>query len=443
MQRFRLCPGRRSDAGVAPTLMVLLTAATLLAACGGAPNPPSTSSSAASTGAARTITLWDASPSPASQSTMPALLARFHAAHPDLTVEYKAIAPATAGAEFAAAVAHQAGPDVLLADAATTPSLAAQGLLEPLDRTQLVTPGQSDDYLAPALASTKLAGRQWALPQQAAAAGWMCNSDLLRKAGTTVAATWTDVAKQAPTLQALGVTPMAITSVGTEALPFVYSAGGAMLDLTNRTVTINDRPAVAGFMTAVDLENSGAATKVGTSDEAVHAFIAGQVACILAGPSVMPTVLAAPAFANPSALSIAPVPDGTDQGSSSFGGANIAVSAASHQTDAALQLVGYLNSTASQTQLAATWAGFPARNSSLREARSAVPSAQQTFVASFVTVLDNATGPPIMAQLPTLYAQLDLQWPKMLGGEQSVSQGADAVAAAWLKVLPADFTDNG
>ena len=107
MQRFRLCPGRRSDAGVAPTLMVLLTAATLLAACGGAPNPPSTGRARRLAPAPPALSRSGTpSPSPASQSTMPALLARFHAAHPDLTVEYKAIAPATAGAEFAAAVAR-------------------------------------------------------------------------------------------------------------------------------------------------------------------------------------------------------------------------------------------------------------------------------------------------------------------------------------------------
>lgn len=410
-----------------------------LASCSGG-DAATSGASASAAAISGTVVFWDTTAPNGQSAASQELVNSFAQTYPNVNVEYTNIPAAEAEAKFVAAVQAGEAPDVIRAEASWTPAFAAAGYLQPLDDTPLADDAEA--FLPAALASTKVIGQTWAVPQDVDAPALLCNDALLAKAGATVPTTWAQVAEQAPKVTAAGATMLYGPTSGLFVLPYIYASGGNMLNTEDKKILINDPQSVAGFQTALDLIAAGAAVRPNRNDaytEQQAQFKEGRVACVINGAWSVGDALTGPAFADSTNLSVNLPPGGAEAGASPMEGHNLAVYGGAQDKEAAYAFVGYLNSQASQVQLAQAAGLLPARQDAYTQVESTTPTGR--FVALFAPVVQAAEPQPGVAELRQLYVPMDEQWIKMYSGQASAQDGANATAAAWLTLLPTDYTD--
>ena len=426
-----------------PSIMAMALACALPMAvatgCSGG-GSSATGASASAAAVSGTVVFWDTTAPNGQSAASQAIVNSMAQAYPNVNVEYTSVPAAEAEAKFSAAAQAGEAPDVIRAEASWIPGFAAAGYLQPLDDTVLAE--DQDEFLPAALASTKVIGQMWAVPQDVDAPALLCNDALLAKAGATVPTTWAQVAEQAPKVTAQGATMIYGPPSGLFALPYLYASGGDMLDTEGKKVLINDPPSVAGFQTALDLIASGAAVKPNLLDaytDQQTQFKDGRVACIINGAWSVGDALSGTAFTDPTNLSVNLPPSGVDPGASPMEGHSLAVYGGAQDKEAAYAFVEHMNSQAAQVQLAQEAGLLPARADAYTQVESTTPTGR--FVALFAPVVQVAQAQPTVPQLRQMYAPLDEQWIRMYSGQASAQDGANATAAAWLTILPTDYTD--
>ena len=423
-----------------PLLMLACALPVLVATGCTSSTTTTTGSSAWAAAISGTVVFWDTTAPNGQSAASQEIVNSFAEVYPNVNVEYTNIPAAEAEDRFIAAAAAGEAPDVIRAEAAWTPAFAAAGYLQPLDDTPLAE--GVDAFLPAALASTKVIGQMWAVPQDVDAPALLCNDALLAKAGATVPTSWAQVAEQAPKLTAQGATLLYGPTSGLFVLPYIYSNGGDMLNTGDKKILINDPPAVTGYQTALNLITAGASVKPDpidayTAQQAL--FKEGRVACVINGAWSVGDALSGAAFTDPTALSVNLPPSGSEPGASPMTGHNLAVFGGAQDKEAAYAFVGYLNSQASQVKLAQAAGLLPARQDAYAQVESTTPTGR--FVALFSPVVQAAQPQPGVAELRELYVPMDEQWIKMYGGQVTAQDGANATAAAWLTMLPTDYTD--
>ncbi|MDQ1247085.1 MAG: arabinogalactan oligomer / maltooligosaccharide transport system substrate-binding protein, partial [Actinomycetota bacterium] len=390
---------------------------------------------------AGTVTYWDTSDATNEAPVFQELIAGFQRQYPNITVDYVNVPFAEAQQRFKTAAQAGEGPDVMRADVGWTTEFATLGYLQPLSETPLAA-GQKD-FLPAAWSSNEFDDELWGVPQVTDAPALLCNKALLTKAGVAVPKTWTDVKTGAAAVTGAGATFLYGPTGGFFTLPYVYSQGGDMLDSEVKKVLINDPESVAGFQTALDLIASGASVKPDPADPynpQQKLFKEGKVACIINGPWSIPDLLTGPSFTDPANLVVNVIPNGAETGASPIGGHNYVVYAASPDKAASYLFIDYMNSQASQVTLAEKLGLLPTREAAYPEvATSASPRA--ALVTAFEPVMAAAKERPWIPEQGLALNALDQQWSQMYTGAVTAQQGADNIAAAWLKFLPKDYTD--
>jgi multiple sugar transport system substrate-binding protein len=247
--------------------------------------------------------------------------------------------------------------DVIDMDVIWTAEFASNGWIIPLPESQFPL----GDFLKPAVDTAMYQGRLYAVPDYSNADVLYYRKDILAKAGQQPPKTWGQLQHLAETVAPeYGMDGYAGTFAPYEGLTVnfaeaVQSAGGSILSPEGTKVTVDSAEALRGLDFLVNGFQQGWIPKVTLTYEeesAQHAFEAGKFLFLDNWPDVY-GALSVPGPGNrvygKFGVAALPGPDGT--GSSSLGGANLAISAYSQHQRTALNFIKYMTDLANEKQM--------------------------------------------------------------------------------------------
>jgi len=247
--------------------------------------------------------------------------------------------------------------DVIDMDVIWTAEFASNGWIIPLPESQFPL----KDFLKPAVDTAMYQGRLYAVPDYSNADLLYYRKDILAKAGKQPPKTWAQLQQLAETVAPeYGLYGYAGTFAPYEGLTVnfaeaVQSAGGSILSPEGTKVTVNSASALQGLEFLVDGFRQGWIPKVTLTYEeqsAQDAFEAGKFLFLDNWPDVY-AALSVPGPRNKvyGKFGIAALPGLDGTGSSSLGGANLAISAYSQHQRTALNFIKYMTDLANERQM--------------------------------------------------------------------------------------------
>jgi multiple sugar transport system substrate-binding protein len=296
-----------------------------------------------------------------------ALIGPWNKQHPDQRVTL-ILLPETANGQLAQLTANlQAGSpvyDVLDMDVVWTAEFASAGWIIPLDADMFPL----EDFLRPAVDTAMYDGHLWAVPYYSNADLLYYRKDILAMAGKRPPRTWAQLENLAKTVAPrYGLQGYAGQFAPYEGLTVnfaeaVQSAGGSILSSGSTTVTVDSPQAETGLDFLVDGLREGWIPKSSLSYEEESSwadFESGKLLFLNNWPFIY-SQASQPGPANKvyGKVGVAPLPGLDGPGSSSLGGANLAVSAYSRHQRTALAFIQYLTSLPEEKQLLID-SGFP------------------------------------------------------------------------------------
>jgi multiple sugar transport system substrate-binding protein len=247
--------------------------------------------------------------------------------------------------------------DVIDMDVIWTAEFASNGWIIPLPESQFPL----DKFLKPAVATAMYQGRLYAVPDYSNADLLYYRKDILAKAGVQPPKTWEQLQKLAETVAPkYGLYGYAGTFAPYEGLTVnfaaaVQSAGGSILSPEGTKVTVDSPQALRGLEFLVNGFKQGWIPKVALTYEeesSQAAFEAGKFLFLDNWPDVY-AALSTPGPQNKvyGKVGVAPLPGPDGPGSSSLGGANLAISAFSQHQQTALNFIKYMTYETSEVQM--------------------------------------------------------------------------------------------
>jgi multiple sugar transport system substrate-binding protein len=248
--------------------------------------------------------------------------------------------------------------DVIDMDVIWTAEFASNGWIIPLPQSQFP---ELKDFLKPAVDTAMYQGHLYAVPDYSNADLLYYRKDILAKAGQKPPTTWAQLAELAKTVAPkYGLYGYAGTFAPYEGLTVdfataVQSAGGSILSADGTKVTVDSPQALTGLEFLVNGFRQGWIPRVALTYEetsAQAAFEAGKFLFLDNWPDVY-AALSVPGPENKVygkfGVEELPGPDGT--GSSSLGGANLAISAYSQHQRTALAFIQYMTDLANEKEM--------------------------------------------------------------------------------------------
>ena len=253
--------------------------------------------------------------------------------------------------------AKSAEYDVIDMDVIWTAEFASNGWIIPLPQSQFPL----GEFLKPAVDTAMYQGRLYAVPDYSNADLLYYRKDILAKAGKQPPKTWAQLEKLAETVAPkYGLYGYAGTFAPYEGLTVnfaeaVQSAGGSILSPEGTKVTVNSASALQGLEFLVNGFQQGWIPQVALTYEeesAQNAFEAGQFLFLDNWPDVY-AALSVPGPRNKvyGKFGIAALPGLDGTGSSSLGGANLAISAYSQHQRTALNFIKYMTDLPNERQM--------------------------------------------------------------------------------------------
>jgi multiple sugar transport system substrate-binding protein len=253
--------------------------------------------------------------------------------------------------------AKSAEYDVIDMDVIWTAEFASNGWIIPLPQSQFPL----GEFLKPAVDTAMYQGRLYAVPDYSNADLLYYRKDILAKAGKQPPKTWAQLQKLAETVAPkYGLYGYAGTFAPYEGLTVnfaeaVQSAGGSILSPEGTKVTVNSASALHGLEFLVNGFQQGWIPQVALTYEeesAQNAFEAGQFLFLDNWPDVN-AALSVPGPRNKvyGKFGIAALPGLDGTGSSSLGGANLAISAYSQHQRTALNFIKYMTDLPNERQM--------------------------------------------------------------------------------------------
>ena len=253
--------------------------------------------------------------------------------------------------------------DVIAMDVIWTAEFASAGWIIPLESSMFPL----GDFLPPAVDTARYNGHLWAVPYYSNAEVLYYRKDILAKAGKLPPKTWGQLAEQAKTVAPeYGLQGYAGQLAPYEGLTVnfadaIQSAGGSILSPAG-TVTVNSPQAQAGLGFLVDGLHQGwiDQSSLNYEEESSAAeFESGKLLFLNNWPFIYGQA-SVPGSGNKvyGKVGVAPLPGLDGPGSSSLGGANLAVSAFSRHQATAIAFIRYLTSLPEERQLLVQ-SGFP------------------------------------------------------------------------------------
>ena len=291
-------------------------------------------------------------------SYLPALLTQWNAAHPRQRVTLIPL-PDESDDQHAQMVANlqtrSSRYDVMSLDVIWTAEFAANGWLVPLSPRQFPL----GSFLRPAVATARYQGRLYAVPFTSNAGLLYYRKDLLAAAGQRPPRTWAQLAADASTdnrrfrMGGYAGQFQSYEGLTVNFAEAVQSAGGSILSGNGTRVTLNSPPARAGLRFLVSGLRQGWIPRASLGwDEASsqRAFQQGKLVFLRNWPYVYGQASKrGTAVAGKFGVTALPGPAGP--GSSSLGGANLAISTFSRHQRTALAFIRFLTSLPSERRV--------------------------------------------------------------------------------------------
>lgn len=389
------------------------------------------SSSGESEATSDTVIFWDTSG--AGENPVFREVAEGCAESGGYTVDVQTVAFDQARNNFKTAAQGGQGPDVMRAEVAWVAEFADAGLLVDLSDTSLAE--DTSDFLEVPLESGTFDGKTYGIPQVTDTLALYYNRQMLEQAGVDPPQTWEEVGAVAAALG--GGSALFMNNNGYFALPFIYGAGGDLVDTDAQEIVVNSAEAVAGLQAAKDLLDAGAAQTAldptNSYESMSAAFTTGQVAMIMNGPWAVVDILKGEAFLDPANLGIAPVPGVTPgSGSAPIGGHDYVIRQGTGVQESAIAFVECMAGTESQVQISAELGLLPTRQSAYED--TAVST--QPTVAGFADVITTAHARAWIPEAGELFEPLNTAYADVLAGNTDAQSALDAVASAYQEILP-------
>jgi arabinogalactan oligomer / maltooligosaccharide transport system substrate-binding protein len=223
------------------------------------------------------------------------------------------------------------------------------------------------------------------------------------------------------------------------AQPFTWAWGGQLYEVAEDgtvEVLINSPESVEGWTFLRDeiLGNVAPATWDFANDytNMTEGFKAGNIMCVMNGPWQVADHLAGEAFADPSNLVIAPLPEGTEGNTGSpVGGHNYVVYALVEQDAdrqaAVVDFLSFIDGTEAQVYLAQTLGLLPTRLSAYED-----PAVQaDPIISAWGEVMQRATNRAGHPRSPDIYAPYSENYQAFLTGEVTAEEALANIEAAW------------
>ncbi|WP_030893094.1 extracellular solute-binding protein [Streptomyces sp. NRRL F-5053] len=382
-----------------------------------------------------TVTFWDTS-NDAEKGVYKKIAEDFEKRHPKVDVEYVHVNFGDANQKFKNAAGGNSGaPDVMRTEVAWVADFARLGYLAPLDGTPALE--DTGDQLKTAAGSTRYKGKTYAVPQVTDTLALFYNKRLLKKAGVGVPGSFAELKKNAPKIKKrTGATALYLR--GDDPywfLPYLYGAGGDLLDPGRKRITVDDAPGVEAFRTMKDLVDSGAAVTDSSDGQAggLRAFQEGKVATIVDGPWDIAGARQGKEFKGElkDNLGVAPVPAGTKGQGSPQGGWNLSVYAGSKNLRAAQEFAKYMGSAEVQKRTTRELSLLPTRPSVYAD-----PEVRDNeMVKFFEPAVDKAVQRPWIPEGNSLFEPIRVGMDGVLSGGRSPSAAAKKTGEEFRKLL--------
>jgi multiple sugar transport system substrate-binding protein len=247
--------------------------------------------------------------------------------------------------------------DVIDMDVIWTAEFASNGWIIPLPESQFPL----GEFLKPAVDTATYQGRLYAVPDYSNADLLYYRKDILAKAGAAPPKTWAQLQRLAQTVAPkYGLYGYAGTFATYEGLTVnfatsVQSAGGSILSPEATKVTVDSPQALRGLEFLVSGFQQGWIPKVALTYEeesSQAAFEAGKFLFLDNWPDVYAALsVPGPQTTVYGKVGVAPLPGPDGTGSSSLGGANLAISAFSQHQQTALNFIKYMTDEANERQM--------------------------------------------------------------------------------------------
>ncbi|MFE7168386.1 sugar ABC transporter substrate-binding protein [Streptomyces sp. NPDC057616] len=392
------------------SLALVAASALTLTACGG-------SGADVGADAKQTLTVWAMG---TEGEKLGDVAKTYERAHPNVTVKVTPVGWDVAHQKLVAAAAAGKLPDVMQMGSSYLGEFADMGALEPVDTKTF----EQGDFFSSAWDQGVYDGKSYGVPWYIDTRVLYYRTDLAKKAGLKGApATMADLQKAARAYQdkagtkwALSIQPSGLDAVQSF-YPFLYSAGGAILDGKGKPV-VNSPAAVKA------LENYGSYYSKGLSDKTFRPgydvtkdFNTGAVPMFFSGPWIV-------GLLNDNypdlkgKWAVAPVP--ADETSASYaGGSSLAVSADSSHKAAAKDFISYLTGAKGQADWYAATKDLPANTRAWQSGELAGDADMKVFRQQMQT----AKALPAQPKLTEITSKVD----DAIG---AVSQGKSSAKAA-------------
>ncbi len=358
--------------------------------------------------------------------------------HPGISVKHEPQSFDNARANYQNAAPVGTAPDILRADIGWTIGFADDGyLLDLSDKVDL------SDFVTGPLETSSWKGGVYGVPHVTDALGLQCNGELLAEAGLDAApATWDELVAAGANVTDLANQQYGFYMRGDSywSQPFIWAWGGQLYTVNEDgsvDVTVNSEESAAGWNYLKDevLGTVAPATWDFASDydNMSAGFKAGTIMCVMNGPWAVGDHLSGAAFADPSNLVIAPIPEGTPGNTGSpVGGHNYVVYALVEQDPAkmaaVLDLLDYINGGEAQAFLATGPLGLvPTRVSAYENA--AVQA--NPLMAAWGDVMAKATNRVGHPKSSDQYDPFTREYQAFLKGDKTAQEALDAIAAEW------------
>src|SRR5262245_52009691 len=286
------------------------------------------------------LTWWDYfGYSSTADAAVTKLLAKYHAAYPEIEVRRTAIRFADFRGTLMRAVANGNFPDVAAIDNADVPVFVARRALSDLTTRMRAWQGRIT-FLDAVQRSVQVGDKAYGIPFRSNTTALWYNKDLFAKAGLTKPpATWDELRADARALTTADHAGFCFAAAPDEEgtftlLPMLWQAGGDVMSIGDQASI--DALTLLSNLVNVDHSVPSTVARWGQS-EVSEQFRTGRCAMMINGPWVVPSMSTA-GFA----FEVAPWPAGRNGSAAPLGGEALAVGKGTRHLDAAWQLTTWL-----------------------------------------------------------------------------------------------------
>ena len=407
---------------------VAAVSALVLTACGGGDG-------GSASGDSGEITFWDTSGP--NESPVFTAIAQECATKGGYKVKTETVAFDQALNNYKTAAQGGQGPDVFRAEVAWVSQLAKLGYITDLTGTELAS--DTSDFLETPLGSTEYDGKTYGVPQVTDSLALFYNKKLLADAGVEPPKTWDEVKTAAAELG--GEKTIFINNDAYYALPFIYGAGGDLVDAGAKKIVVNSAANVEALETAKGLLDAKAASTAldpaNSYNNMQAAFTSGEVAMVINGPWSVADYLKAPAFSDAANLGIAPVPgDTAGKGSAPVGGHDYVIRQGTKAKDSSVKFIACMSSTESQVRIAKELGVLPTRKSAYENADVKA----HAVVSAFEPVVTSAHPRAWIPEGGQLFDPLKIAYADVLAGKKDAKTALDEVAKSYKDTVVPEYT---